>query len=243
MSNSQRQNHIFFYLDVACEAAKKNQAEFFFIPEWYTPKPPKPQRSRPMFSFCKDSAAFLDYYRQICKQPCAGVCELTFADQRMRLYVDLDDKIKIDPAGLDPEEPVIRVVAAAMKEALVSQGLCDPEFGLEYVTAIGSRPLPADKLYKYKYSAHIVFQNVTAESRSAIRRFMEPLCQQNPMIDYSVYTSKKSSRAFVSLGLTNGTIQQKHRSSLSQNIRRTQRVNWRTSLSKSLRRVSTRTSA
>jgi hypothetical protein len=100
--------------------------------------------------------------------------------------------IDIDIKGLNCEKVMnapIKKAVQQVRQRAVELELKDASWQPEYVTAVGSR---WESDGTFKYSAHVVFQDLSAVSRPALLHFMEPVCKDNATVDRSIYASKTS---------------------------------------------------
>lgn len=174
----------FFKLKDARDYAEKQKYEFLFTIDWYYLQH---NRYIPIYAVTKSYETFLVWYRKRTKfGPANGVCEMTFPDQPLKAMVDID--IKELDTEMKSNEPVLRVIQA-VKARLLELNLVTPDWEPKYAVASGSRWIGENN---FKYSAHIIFQNLSANSRSSLLHFMDPLCKDDEIIDRSIYASKKS---------------------------------------------------
>ena len=175
----------FFKIKEVQEHATKKHLGFIATTRWYYSR--KSKKFLPVYSPFKTYDEFLNWYRIKTRHgPSNGVCEYTGVDYAVKVVLDIDIK------GLESEkimrEPIIRAVAQ-VKQRTVKLGLKDETWEPQYVVAIGSR---WEEDGTFKYSAHVIFQDLSAASRPALLHFMEPVCSENETIDRSIYASKAS---------------------------------------------------
>ena len=127
---------------------------------------------------------FLRWYKLL-QQPKIGVCEVTWQNQALKGYLDMD---KMFDNEVIKHQPILDVVEKIRRRA-ITLGVRTNDWVLRYVVAIGSRYL---KDGSFKYSVHVVFLNLSFANRAHLYYFMQPICEEFKIIDQSVYRSSGS---------------------------------------------------
>jgi hypothetical protein len=172
-------------LDEVKELADRNGHVMVVICRWISFLNKKDKEvTIPKYKSFQTYDEFLLWYNML-RKPSIGVCEVTWQNQPMKAYVDMDEKCENE---VIKHQPILDAVEK-IKQRAVALGLRSHDWEPVYVVAIGSRYL-ADE--SFKYSVHIVFLNLSFANRAQLCCFMQPICEEMKIIDQSVYRSGKS---------------------------------------------------
>ena len=170
-------------LDEVKELADRNGHVMIVIRGWKSFFKDK-EITIPKYKSFQTYEEFLLWYKLL-REPKIGVCEVTWQNQPMKAYVDMDEKCENE---VIKHQPILDVVGK-MKDRAVAMGLRSNDWEPAYVVTIGSRYL-ADGTFKY--SVHIVLLNLSFANKAQLHCFMQPICEEIKTIDQSVYRSGKS---------------------------------------------------